>query len=234
MSRTSANSNRRKKKVAQRLGAGLLGNVAPRARVVWGSLMASMTLVGGMLFMLDRSPAQRLEGLSVPPLIATRTPASMGSIFETRSDIKDTWGGIVIHHSGSVSGSPDSLDAEARRVGLKGLGYHFVIGNGTGMEDGELFVSRRWRDQQFGAHVVGTNADNWNKTTIGICIVGDGERRAPTEAQMARLEELVAMLCKQCGIPREKVYLARDLSKTKSPGQLFPERAFRQGIAGRR
>lgn len=216
------------------MGAGLLGHVAPRARVVWGSLMASMTLVGGLLFVLDRSPAQRLEGLSVPPLIATRTPKDISSIFETRAALRSNWAGIVVHHSAGPAGSPDALDAQARTLGLKGLGYHFVIGNGTGMDDGELFVSRRWRDQEFGAHVAGENADEFNKNYIGICLIGDGERRAPTEAQLLRLKELVAALMHECQIPKEKVLLAREVSRTKSPGQFFPERAFRQDLGARR
>ena len=121
----------------------------------------------------------------------------------------------------------------AREQGLKELGYHFVIGNGNGMADGELFVGRRWRDQVPGAHVGGKDGDWYNQRSIGLCIVGDGDKGRLTEAQEERLAELTASLCRRLGISPSRVYLHSDLAPTTSPGKLFPAASFRADVAGR-
>jgi N-acetyl-anhydromuramyl-L-alanine amidase AmpD len=158
----------------------------------------------------------------------------MEAIFGTRRPLdRARWQAIVIHHSGAPSGKPDSLDAQARAVGLKELGYHFVIGNGNGMANGELFVGRRWRDQAPGAHVGGANGDWYNQRAIGVCVVGDGDRGRLTEAQMERLTELTASLCRRLGIAPGRVYLHSDLAPTSSPGRLFPGSTFRDDLASR-
>ncbi len=205
-----------------------------RSRLVWGSLVGSMTLVGGMLYVLDRSPAPRLEGVSLPALMAPGGGTSIETIFGTRRPLDAArWQAIVIHHSESPSGKPATLDAAARANGLKELGYHFVVGNGNGMADGELFVARRWRDQAPGAHVAGPNGPWFNEHAIGICLVGDGDRGSVSPAQLERLEELTASLCRRFGIPRERVYLHSQLARTTSPGKLFPATAFREELAAR-
>jgi N-acetylmuramoyl-L-alanine amidase len=143
------------------------------------------------------------------------------------------WTSIIIHHSGSMAGSPASIDAQHRSIGLTGLGYHFVIGNGNGLDDGELFIGPRWLDQQAGAHAAGDRADEWNRTSIGICLVGDGRRRDFTNRQLAELVPLVADLCRELGIPKDRVFLHRDIARSEDPGRYFPEAAFREQLAGR-
>ena len=205
-----------------------------RIQVVWGSLLASRTLVAGLLYGLDRSPAPRLEGVSLPALMAPGGGASIETVFGTRRTLdKARWQAIVIHHSDSPSGKPSSLDGAARANGLKELGYHFVVGNGNGMADGELFVGRRWRDQAPGAHVAGPNGAWFNEHAVGICLVGDGDRGNPSPAQLERLEELAASLCRRLNIPKERVYLHSELARTTSPGKLFPATAFREELAAR-
>src|SRR5947207_7912577 len=134
--------------------------VSRRAQVVWASLMIAMTLVGGGLFLMDRGlPTASADGLTLTPLMATSAPDTVEVVFNTPEPLdKGRWQCIVIHDSGSPVGSPASLDALARANNLRGLGYHFVIGNGNGMDDGQLAVGRRWLDQIAGAHVAGANA----------------------------------------------------------------------------
>ena len=47
---------------------------ARRAKIVWGSLLASMTMVGGLLLVLDNRPAPRVDGLSMAALVASGAP----------------------------------------------------------------------------------------------------------------------------------------------------------------
>lgn len=203
-----------------------------RAHVVWGALVASMTGVGGLLLALDRTPVGPTSALAMVNLDRGAPTSDFDAIFQTKSPIKPgTWTGIVIHHSGGAIGSPESLTQQHNARGFKGLGHHFVISNGQGATDGQIFVGYRWPEQLPGVHVAGTKAEQYNRQTIGICLIGDGERREFTPAQMSRLAELVSALQSKLNIPDRNVVLHRDIAPTASPGRLFPEAMFRQMLA---
>lgn len=224
-------SGRRTSKGSRRGGVG----VSARARTVWGALLAAMTLVGGGLLALDRKSAAAADGLSLPPLVATTGPDTVDTVFRTTAPLDATrWKAIVIHDSGTLSASPETLENDAKRLGLRGMGFHFVVGNGKGMADGELLVGARWLNQAAGAHTAGPSSDWYNRNAIGICLAGDGSRRPFTPAQMKRLVQLVDALCREFKIPPDKVFLHSQLSQTPSPGKLFPEAAFRVQLGGAR
>lgn len=191
-----------------------------------------MTVVGAGLSAMTSTGATGLEGATLSPLASLSGPSTIESIYRTNAPIEDhRWLSIVIHHSGSPAGSPATIDERHRAMGLAGLGYHFVIGNGVGMGDGEIHVGRRWLDQLPGAHVAGAQGDAYNRTSIGICLVGNGDRRRFTDAQIQRLAELTSSLTHQLGIPADRVLLHSDLASTRSPGAFFPEARFRELIA---
>lgn len=203
-----------------------------RAHIVWCALLASMTGVGGLLLALDRTPAPPSEAIALVNLDRSTRTTDLSAIFDTQTPIRQgAWNGIVIHHSGGAIGSAETLTQQHNARGFKGLGYHFVISNGQGAPDGQIFVGYRWRDQLPGVHVSGSKAEQYNRQTIGICLVGDGERREFTAAQVARLAELVTELQRKFNIPDRAVVLHRDVAPTASPGRLFPEAAFRQLLA---
>lgn len=205
--------------------------VSRRTRAVWAALTTSMTAVGGLLFLLaGGSPATSNAGVSLSPLVATTNPGSLESIFRTRADLSPAWDTIVIHDSGSPVGDAASLDAGARARGLTGLGYHFVVGNGSGMGDGEIHVGYRWLDQLPGAHVAGAAGDTLNRSAIGICLVGDGDRRAFSDEELHRAAQLAAALAARFDIPPERIVLHRDLAETTSPGRYFPAAGFRERV----
>jgi hypothetical protein len=203
-----------------------------RSRVVWGSFMGAMTGVGGLFWVLQGGPAPRLDGLALTPAVAAAGPSSIEAVFKTRAPIASKqWQAIVIHHSGSVYGSPATIEAQHRAMNINGLGYHFVLGNGSGMDDGEVHVGYRWLDQLPGAHVAGPKGDWYNRHAIGICLVGDGRRKPFTEEQMRRLVQLVSALAEQLQIPADHIYLHSEVSSADDPGRLFPEAAFREQLA---
>lgn len=203
-----------------------------RSQKVWGVLLAAGTAVGGLLLLTEDSPR---SALTPPALVEVALPSaanSLSKVFQTKTPVeKGRWQGIVIHHSGSPIGSAESITRQHNARGFKGLGYHFVISNGQGAPDGQIFVGYRWQDQLPGVHVTGTRAESYNRATIGICLVGDGERREFTDAQLRRLVELVSTLQKELGINDQHVWLNREVSPASGPGRLFPEAAFRQLLA---
>ncbi len=191
-----------------------------------------MTCVGGALSLMSGQGIAALEGATLSPLASLSGPSTIESIFRTDAPLeRERWTSIVIHHSGSPAGSPASIDEQHRSMGLAGLGYHFVIGNGVGMSDGEIHVGRRWLDQLPGAHVAGPQGDHYNRTSIGICLVGNGDRRRFSDAQIQRLAQLTSSLARELGIPADRVLLHSDLSGARSPGAFFPEARFRELIA---
>jgi len=138
------------------------------------------------------------------------------------------WRYIIIHHSHTDRGNAAIFDRYHRqaRHWENGLGYHFVIGNGTDSGDGEVEVGSRWKSQIQGAH-----AGVWlyNQFGIGICLVGDFEEHKPTRLQIAALVELVDYLCATYRIPRTNILRHGDIKSTKCPGKYFPfEQLFRK------
>jgi N-acetylmuramoyl-L-alanine amidase len=202
----------------------LAGN---RRAIVWTSLFFSMTAVGGLLLLFEGSPAPRIDGMALSMPVAARGPSHIESIYRTREPLKQNqWEGIVIHHSGSSFGSAATIAKQHERQGFRGLGYHFVIGNGSGSEDGELHVGFRWLDQLPGAHTAGPKGDLYNRHYIGICLVGDGDRRPFTDTQLQRLVELTTSLQEQFNLPPKNIVLHRDVAAVSSPGRLFPKSDF--------
>lgn len=205
-----------------------------RTKLVWGALLGAMTSVGGLLFALDGKAAARMDGLSLPALVAPAGPSSVEGVFRTRTDLdRQRWLSVVIHHSGNASGTPETLETQARNAGLKGLGYHFVIGNGRGLDDGEIHVGYRWLDQLPGAHAAGKDADWYNLHSIGICMIGNGERQQFTPTQLRRLNQLVGALAREFKIPRERIVLHSDVANVADPGMLFPAADFREQLGTR-
>jgi hypothetical protein len=134
------------------------------------------------------------------------------------------WRYIVVHHSATATGSAAEFDKMHRARGWDELGYHFVIGNGTGSGDGQVEVGPRWRSQKWGAHTGHTPDNEYNNFGIGICLVGDFTDHMPTPAQLAALRSLTAYLAARYGIPVKNVIGHRDApnATTQCPGdQLY-------------
>lgn len=137
------------------------------------------------------------------------------------------WEFVVIHHSATDSGSVESIHREHRsrrdRNGQPwlGIGYHFVIGNGSGMSDGEISATFRWREQLHGAHC---GSLRHNGRGIGICLIGNFEEDKPTEAQIASVSRLLGALTDRYSIPGSRVLGHDQVRATACPGRWFPLR----------
>jgi len=193
--------------------------------VVLGALVAAMTVTSGLLLLLEPGP-------SVPrPGVALRSIDRGNEAVKPKDKLFDTdarearWGSIVIHDSRTSQGSAQTLHYIHEQLGRGGLGYHFVIDNGPGSDDGKIEVGFRWSGQTPGAFFDAQMAD-W-PDAVGICLIGDGDSGRFTEAQLKQLVWLVQQLQQRYDIPKADVY-AQIGARTATSG--FPDAWFRQQL----
>jgi hypothetical protein len=145
------------------------------------------------------------------------------------SSIEKNWTAIIVHHSATETGNMAIFDKEHKSLGWDGVGYDFVIGNGTDSGDGQVEVTFRWRQQVTGAHC--KTPDNWaNEDGIGICLVGNFDDLPPTQKQMQALVKLTDFLQKRYRIPQSRIYghgTTPGAHITDCPGTLFPMSRFK-------
>ena len=134
------------------------------------------------------------------------------------------WKYVVMHHTASEAGSVRSIDAahkqrrDSQGKPWLGIGYHFVIGNGHGMKDGEVQSTFRWDKQIHGAHA-GVAA--YNELGIGIVLVGNFENKRPTAAQLRSAKRLVKTLRTSYRITNKNIVTHGAINKTACPGRYF-------------
>lgn len=134
------------------------------------------------------------------------------------------WKYVVLHHTASEAGSVRSIDAAHKQrkdsAGKPwlGIGYHFVIGNGNGMEDGEIQPTFRWKKQIHGAHA---GVADYNELGVGIVLVGNFEKHRPTSAQLRSARRLVSTLRSAYRISSKNIVTHGDVNKTACPGKYF-------------
>lgn len=173
------------------------------------------------------------EGATVetPSESPSALPASISSAIRNASVTPGRWKYIVIHHSGVSEGTVKGMDRYHRDVRHmeNGLAYHFVIGNGNGMGNGEIAVGHRWSKQLDGGHLASLAQ---NKVAIGICLVGNFDKTAPTATQMKNLNALVRALMSRCNISAANVKTHQQINVigTKCPGSKFPAKSFLAGL----
>jgi hypothetical protein len=144
------------------------------------------------------------------------------------------WKSIVLHHSATSGGNVESIDAAHRRNRDRsgnpwlGIGYHFVVGNGQKMADGEIQSTFRWQKQLPGAHA---GVREYNELGIGICLIGNFDEMAPTDRQLAALGELLKSLAGRYAIPRERLVRHQEIQATLCPGRLFPWEQVRGAVS---
>lgn len=212
---------------------------ATRVQIVWVSFLAAMTLAGGLMLIIDGRPSPRTDGLSLSPLAAATTIGSSTAepLTQTRIPLDlAKWQAIVIHHSGSFRDDPASIERKQRDLapGAPSGGHHFIIGNGNGMDDGQVHIGYRWLDQLSGAHAAGPDAKLYNDNAISICLVGDGNRQAFTPSQIRQLARLIDALRRQTGLGEDRIRLHSDIALVDDPGKLFPRGLYGQAAASQR
>lgn len=217
-----------------------------RRFTVWAIFTGAMTAVAGVLLIGDKG-APSMEAAMSAKVVGPSQLDGASLILPREADlVSGQWKSIVIHHSATPAGDSVTLNRQHTTAGLSGLGYHFVIGNGQGLGDGLVEVGYRWNRQLPGAHVAATGtggtpgigqvglskagADQFNRSAIGICLIGNGNRREFTDRQINELVAVVRALQEKLAIPSSAVYLHSDLAKVASPGAFFPMAEFEAQI----
>lgn len=143
------------------------------------------------------------------------------------------WKYIVLHHTASSRGSVESIhQSHLRRKDSSGnpwlgIGYHFVIGNGEGMEDGAVEPTFRWKQQLHGAHA---GSLDFNQRGIGIALIGNFDKSPPTARQLKSIQRLLQVLTERYGVQPEDVVGHGEVKSTRCPGQHFPLPEIRRGL----
>jgi N-acetyl-anhydromuramyl-L-alanine amidase AmpD len=203
-------------------------------------LVCSVFVLGGCVYQDEPMPQITYDteyyksSETVKPKLSTPAPSravSSGESFPQgwvpSSAVEKKWTAIIIHHSGTKNGDSAIFDKWHRENNhWNGVGYDFVIGNGSDSGNGEVEVTYRWQKQVTGAHVGGTPGNWANRDGIGICLVGDFSKSQPTSAQMQSLVKLVRFLQSRYGIPKNRIYGHKDTpgagTVTDCPGRNFP------------
>ncbi len=178
----------------------------------------------------DRRPASPAE---TPAQISARNPLprSIQRAIDKAPVRPGRWQYIVIHHSGVDTGTVKAMDQYHREVRHmeNGLAYDFVVGNGSGMGDGEIAVGQRWTKQLDGGHLA---SEAQNKVAIGICLVGNFDTHQPTRREMESLRALVQALMARCDVtPRAvKTHQQINIVHTRCPGARFPASSFIESL----
>ncbi len=141
------------------------------------------------------------------------------------------WKYIVIHHTATDVGKAYAIHRTHLDRGFwNGLGYHFLIDNGTlGKGDGQIEVAPRWIKQQSGAHC---NSGGMNEKGIGVALVGNFNEENPTPGQLQALTYLLKTLCQYYHIPATNIITHRDApgANTECPGRRLPLPHIRQSV----
>jgi hypothetical protein len=134
------------------------------------------------------------------------------------SQVERKWTAIVIHHSATENGNAAIFDKLHREENhWDGIGYDFLIGNGTDSGDGQVEVTFRWREQRTGAHC--KTPGNWaNEDAVGICLVGNFNHTRPTIRQMQSLLKLTRFLQQRYGISITRIY-----GHNRTPGAIVTD-----------
>jgi hypothetical protein len=142
--------------------------------------------------------------------------------------LKGSWSRITVHHSAdTISNGSDGTLAESKEVVRKiqsyhmqdpgrlygDISYHYLIDSA-----GRIFEGRALEWQ--GAHAGGIN----NNQNLGICVLGDFSRGAPTEAAFTSLQLLLDALRERYRIPTSRVFPHKHFSDTVCPGPALVRR----------
>jgi N-acetylmuramoyl-L-alanine amidase len=112
---------------------------------------------------------------------------------------------ILVHCSDSAGGTRADIDQWHKERGFGGIGYHYVVLNGSLSPGGKNYVAIMDGHVDAGRpeSQVGAHCPPFNARSIGICAIG--KRDLFTAPQLAALDALISRLCKAYKIPSDRV-----------------------------
>lgn len=185
-------------------------------------------------FVVAFNPGSPKLGRSSTNQPTNTTYKASGKFAWTPNTDENNWIYVVVHHSATESGSVESIHSEHQQRkdssgnSWLGIGYHFVIGNGVGMPDGQVEPTFRWRQQIHGAH---SGSVVHNSNGIGVCLIGNFQNHPPTQRQMKAVTDLVRDLSQRYKIPARLVIGHNTVKPTSCPGKNFPLQEVRNSVS---
>ncbi len=146
------------------------------------------------------------------------------------------WNYIIIHHSAGDYGNIKTLQKIRKErqpiEPFEVIAYHYIIGNGNGMKDGEIASDNREKYNLWGVHV---SESNWNInfTGLGICLIGNLDKKQITPKQYKSLLKKTSDLMEQYNIEIDNVLFHGKIKgeSTKCPGKYFPYSKFKKDLS---
>lgn len=180
----------------KRIGKHRAGTSMPhknRNMTVLFSLIASMTIGALVLMALDRgNPVQGAYSLSgylrldpvenVVKNTLTRNPAK--------------WDRVEVFYSRTDSGNAEDLALLITLAYGKQTDFHFIVGNGSGADDGQVQAGDFWKQQYFCSGRDGL---------IRVCVIADGIADSVSDCQIQRTNDLVENLVRTFNISHENI-----------------------------
>lgn len=205
--------------------------IAPGVLAERNGLSRNSYVYAGQRLVVPVSPKTKTPAKSgaTQPQAATRSkvPPSVQRAIEAAEVKPGRWKYIVIHHSAVDTGSVKAMDHYHRDIRHmeNGLAYHFVIGNGQGIGNGQIAVCERWKEQLDGGHLA---SEAQNRIALGICLVGNFDKHAPSAKQIESLRALTEALLARCKLPPSVVKTHQQINvvHTRCPGTKFPAKTF--------
>ncbi|MCL2648019.1 MAG: hypothetical protein FWD61_13580 [Phycisphaerales bacterium] len=214
-----------------------------RVATVLASLVGALTLSAAALLLMDGGSgsgvplAMGVEHWSLAEQLQTRVPLQSGA-----------WNCIIIYESGDQAGDAAALadgflngEQTPHPVRPK-ADFHFVIDsarspNGT---DGWLETGTAWREQKVGVPYAGWPDVRYHNILsyhprykpVGVCFIGDLDRKPISEAQHRTLVQLVRELQDRLNIDKKYVYFQWQLESNVPASQTQKEYAdfFRNSL----
>lgn len=166
-------------------------NQARTAKVLV-ALTASMTVGGFILMTLDNhGPARGAYSLASYLRLDPVDKVVLDSI----RGQKTAWSGIEVYYSGTNQGSLPQMLGEGK------TGFHFLVCNGKGAEDGQISFTPNWANQKY---------VDLSDSTIRIYVVASRNTHPVTGSQWKRTSALVDSLSRNFSIPTEKIRYPSD------------------------
>ena len=192
-----------------------------RVIYVLGALVVTLTLTVAVLAVAGGRPVH----WSRPYMLsATISNQNLSRLLKTAAPLPPRrWDDIIIYQSGGLSGNSSDLATgqmiggvgAGNRVTQPGLGvdFHFVVdnaANGIHRPDGNVEVGTAWKEQfstapffswpHFNHHFYSPYAN-----AVGVCLIGNINRRPFTGSQVRSLVRLVRSLQVRLNIPDSRV-----------------------------
>ena len=124
---------------------------------------------------------------------------------------------LIIHHSATTDNQINNWDA-IRKYHMdvskwSDIGYHY----GLEMVNGKLILQKGRDETTIGAHCIGMN-----KSSLGICCVGNYDLIKPCDKMFDALADLCFLLCRKYSLIGEDIEPHNKYANKSCPGKMFP------------